>query len=189
MILSDFSILEEIQKTNLVIDPFQKKFLQPSSYDVALDSSFRIFQNHKISYVDVKKKEKITEIVKIRKRGSFIIHPGEFVLGNTIERFKIPAYLAAKLEGRSSLGRLGLIIHATSGYVDPGFWGQLTFEISNISSLPIKLYAGMRIAQICFFRMTTSVKRPYGQAGNKYQGQLGPTESKIFEEFKSHQTE
>lgn len=183
MILSDLSILGETKNKHLIIDPFNRKYLQPSSYDVALASSFRVFQNHKVTYVDVKKKEDVSELIDIGKRGSFIIHPREFILGNTIEKFALPNYLAGKLEGRSSLGRLGLIIHATAGYVDPGFQGQLTFEISNISNLPIKIYAGMRIAQICFFQMTTPVKRPYGQADNKYQGQKGPTESRIFEEF------
>ncbi len=184
MILSDATIKQEIKKGNLSINPFDEKLLQPSSYDVALASQFRLFQNHKISFVDVRKKQDITDIIDVGKTGELMIHPGQFVLGNTMEHFVIPKYLAAKLEGRSSLGRLGLIIHATAGYVDPGFSGQLTFEISNISNLPIKIYANMRIAQICFFKMTTDVLHPYGQVGNKYQGQEGPTASKIWEEFK-----
>lgn len=183
MILSDATIRKEIENKNLIIDPFDEEFLQPSSYDVCLASQIRIFQNHKVSFIDVHKKQKITELVDIVQDGELMIHPRQFVLGNTLEHFSLPKFLAAKLEGRSSLGRLGLIIHATAGYVDPGFSGQLTFEISNISNLPIKLYAGMRIAQICFFRMTSDVLRPYGKANNKYQGQMGPTASRIWEEF------
>jgi dCTP deaminase len=184
MILSDASIREEIKKGNLIIDPFDEQFLQPSSYDVMLAPQFRTFQNHKISFVDVRKRRDITDLVDVGEDGEFMIHPGQFVLGNTVERFSIPKHLAGKLEGRSSLGRLGLIIHATAGYVDPGFSGQLTFEISNISGLPIKLYSGMRVAQICFFRMTGDVLRPYGKAGNKYQGQTGPTASRVWKDFK-----
>lgn len=185
MILSDAAILEELKKGNLIIEPFDEKYLQPSSYDIMIAPQFRVFRDHELSLIDVRKEQDATRLIDVGKNGEFIIHPRQFVLGSTVEHFSFPDYLAGKLEGRSSLGRLGLIIHATSGYIDPGFSGQLTFEISNISTVPIKLYGGMRIAQICFFKMYSKVLRPYGEAGNKYQGQRGPTASRIWEDFRA----
>ncbi len=186
MILSDGDILKAIKKRQLLIKPFILFRLQPSSYDLCLYPEVLVFDNHKLSVIDIKKKVEVTRTVKIDAQNGFILHPGEFILGSTAETFKIPGDLAAKLEGKSSLGRIGLIIHATAGYVDPGFQGQLTFEISNISKLPIKLYPGMKIAQICFFKMSSSVLIPYGseKLGSKYGGQKGPTASKIHLDFK-----
>lgn len=186
MILSDRDIKKAIVEKNLTIDPFDPARVQPSSYDLRLDNSVLVFDNHLLDVVDVREKVDVSRLVKIDKKKGFILHPGEFILGNTQEEFKIPANLAAKLEGRSSLGRIGLIIHATAGYVDPGFSGQLTFEISNISRLPIRIYPGMRIAQICFFQMSSPAEVPYGSRslGSKYKGQMGPTGSRIYKDFK-----
>jgi len=186
MILSDRDIKKAIEEKRLVIDPFDPERVQPSSYDLLLDDSLLVFDNHLLEVVDVRKKVDASRLVKIDKKKGFILHPGEFILGNTEEEFTIPNDLAAKLEGRSSLGRIGLVIHATAGYVDPGFSGQLTFEISNISRLPIKIHRRMRIAQICFFQMSSPVEVPYGskKLGSKYKGQMGPTVSKIYQDFK-----
>jgi len=183
MVLSDKDIVEWRENKELGIDPFDKDCVQPSTYDVHLSSEFRVFSGHKTEVIDLKKKRSMTELVRVKKGGKFVIHPSEFVLGSTLERFKIPTNLAAKLEGKSSLGRLGLVIHATAGYIDPGFKGYITFEISNLNRVPIVLYAGMKIGQICFLKMSSRVNRPYGKAGNKYQGQKGPTESKAWKDF------
>ncbi len=185
MILSDRDIIKRVRQGTLVIDPFREEHVQPSTVDLQLESKVRIFNNFELGVIDLRQKDDPTKEVKIGKKG-FIIHPNEFLLGSTVERFKIPLDLAAKIEGRSSLGRLGLIIHATAGYVDPGFSGDITFEISNISRTPIKIYAGMRIAQICFFQMSSPVEHPYGskKLGSKYQGQKGPTSSRAWKDFK-----
>ena len=184
MILSDWDILQRLEKGEIKIEPFDSSCLQPSTVDLHLSEEVRVFDNWQIGVVDVKEKTDPSRLVRIPK-GGFIVHPGEFLLGATVEKITLPSDIAAKLEGRSSLGRLGLIVHATSGYVDPGFSGWLTFELSNISRLPIKVYAGMKIAQICFFQMTNKVLHPYGSKnlGSKYQGQKGPTSSKIWREF------
>jgi len=189
MILSDKDIRQAIAKRHLVIKPFDEHCVQPSSYDLHLEKEVRVFDSHRTGIVDVKKEIDCSRLVKIDPQEGFILHPGEFILGATTEFFKIPADLAAKLEGKSSLGRLGLIIHATAGYVDPGFSGYLTFEISNISRLPLRIYPGMKIAQICFFRMSSPVETPYGskKLGSKYKGQKGPTASKVYLEFKDEQ--
>ncbi|MBU4431564.1 dCTP deaminase [Patescibacteria group bacterium] len=183
MILSDRDIKKWL-KRGLVIKPFKKLFLQPSTYDLKLDGEVRVFDNYKTGFIDTKKKVDLTRIVKLNGDG-FMIHPGDFKLGSTQEYFEIPSLLCAKLEGRSSLGRLGLVIHATAGYVDPGFKGWLTFEIGNLSRLPIKIYKGMRIAQICFLKMSSEPERLYGDSliGNKYQGQKGPTASKYWRDY------
>lgn len=185
MILSDRDILKRIEKGEIVIEPFERKNLQPSTVDLHLFDEIRVFNSFKTGVIDLKEKVEASQVVKIGEDG-LVIHPGEFFLGSTEERIVLPNDIAAKLEGRSSLGRLGLIIHATAGYVDPGFSGWLTFEISNLSRLPIKIYAGMRIAQICFFQMSSEVLNPYGSKslGSKYQGQKGPTASKIWMDFK-----
>jgi len=184
MILSDKDILEKIQEGDLKIEPFDPSCVQPSTVDLHLSPEVRVFNNWEIGVVDLKQKNDSSRSVRIEPQG-FIIHPGEFLLGATTEKISLPDDIAAKLEGRSSLGRLGLIIHATAGYVDPGFSGWLTFEISNISRLPIRAYPEMKIAQICFFRMSTKVLRPYGSKGlkSKYQGQKGPTPSKFWMDF------
>src|SRR5207249_9091798 len=150
---------------------------------VRVDRYFRVFRNSRYPYIDVKaEQEELTELVEAGDE-SFILHPGEFVLGSTLERVVLPDDLVARLEGKSSLGRLGLLIHSTAGYVDPGWNGYLTLELSNVANLPITLYPGMRIGQISFFRLTSPAEAPYGKAGNKYQGQRGPTPSRFFEDF------
>lgn len=184
MILSDTSIREEVEAGRIKIDPFDEACIQPSSIDLHVDGSFRVFNNARYPYIDVKKdQEDLTEMVRVDGDDPFILHPGEFVLGSTTERVSLPDDLVARLEGKSSLGRLGLLIHSTAGYVDPGWDGYLTLELSNVANLPITIYPGMKIGQISFFRLTTPAAVPYGSAGNKYQGQRGPTPSRFFEEF------
>ncbi len=184
MILSDRTIREEIAAGHIEIDPFDESCVQPSSVDLHVDSDFRVFHNARHPYIDVKQDmPDLTEVASIKEGDAFMLHPGEFVLGSTLERVRLPNNLVARLEGKSSLGRLGLLIHSTAGYVDPGWDGYLTLELSNVANLPITIYPGMKIGQISFFRLTTEAEVPYGSAGNKYQGQRGPTASKFFEEF------
>src|SRR6185436_9292040 len=169
----------------IVIDPVDDGDIQPSSVDLHLDRYFRVFRNHTMRVIDVKEdQEELTELVEIDQDDSFILHPGEFVLGSTSERVALPVDLVARLEGKSSLGRLGLLIHSTAGFVD----AHLTLELSNVANLPITLYPGMKIGQISFLRMTTPADVPYGSAavGSKYQGQRGPTPSRYFENFRPH---
>jgi dCTP deaminase len=187
MILSDRTIREEIEAGRIVIDPLDLGCIQPSSVDLHIDRYFRVFRNHTLSHIDVKQNlEDLTELVEIAADGeAFILHPGEFVLGSTLERVALPTDLVARLEGKSSLGRLGLLIHSTAGFVDAGWDGQLTLELSNVANLPITLYPGMKIGQISFMRMTTPADVPYGSAavGSKYQGQVGPRPSRYWENF------
>ena len=184
MILSDRSIREEIAAGRIVVDPFDDACVQPSSIDLHVDRQFRVFQNSRYPFIDVMKEQPdLTELVEVKKGEPFILHPGEFVLGSTLERVALPDDLVARLEGKSSLGRLGLMIHSTAGYVDPGWDGYLTLELSNVANLSITIYPGMKIGQISFFRLTTAADTPYGAAGSKYQGQRGPTASKFFQEF------
>jgi dCTP deaminase len=186
MILSDVDIRKEIESGRIVIDPFDPASIQPSSVDLHVDNRFRVFANSRYPYIDVKKEMPgLTEVVEVAEPDPFILHPGEFVLGSTLERVAIPDDMVARLEGKSSLGRLGLLIHSTAGYVDPGWDGYLTLELSNVANLPITIYPGMKIGQISFFRLTTPAERPYGstETRSKYQGQRGPTASRFFEEF------
>ncbi|HEX9693911.1 MAG TPA: dCTP deaminase [Actinomycetota bacterium] len=186
MILSDVDIRKEIESGRIVIDPFDPDSIQPSSVDLHVDDRFRVFANSRYPYIDVKKEMPgLTEVVEVADPDPFILHPGEFVLGSTLERVAIPDDMVARLEGKSSLGRLGLLIHSTAGYVDPGWDGYLTLELSNVANLPITIYPGMKIGQISFFRLTTPAERPYGstETRSKYQGQRGPTASRFFEEF------
>ncbi len=183
MILSDRTIREEIDSGRIVIDPFDPASVQPSSVDLHVDTEFRVFRNNRYPFIDVKQQQDLTELVDVKPDEPFILHPGEFVLGSTSERVGLPDDLVARLEGKSSLGRLGLLIHSTAGYVDPGWDGYLTLELSNVANLPITIYPGMKIGQISFFRLTTAADAPYGRAGNKYQGQRGPTASRFHEEF------
>jgi dCTP deaminase len=183
MILSDITIREEIDAGRVVIDPFDPACIQPSSVDLHVDAEFRVFRNNRYPFIDVKQQQDLTELVEVKPEEAFILHPGEFVLGSTLERVALPDDLVARLEGKSSLGRLGLLIHSTAGYVDPGWDGFLTLELSNVANLPITIYPGMKIGQISFFRLTTPAAMPYGSAGNKYQGQRGPTASRFFEEY------
>jgi dCTP deaminase len=186
MILSDRTITEEVKAGRIVIDPFDEACVQPSSVDLHVDSQFRVFANSRYPFIDVRAEmPDLTEVVEMKPDEPFILHPGEFVLGSTLERVALPDDLVARLEGKSSLGRLGLLIHSTAGYVDPGWDGYLTLELSNVANLPITIYPGMKIGQISFFRLTTPAEVPYGAAGtrSKYQGQRGPTASRFFEEF------
>jgi dCTP deaminase len=186
MILSDADIRTQIADGRIEIDPFDESCVQPSSVDLHVDAQFRVFANSRYPYIDVRTPmPDLTELVEVGDDEPFILHPGEFVLGSTRERVRLPDDLVARLEGKSSLGRLGLLIHSTAGYVDPGWDGYLTLELSNVANLPITIYPGMKIGQISFFRLSTPADVPYGSAGtrSKYQGQRGPTASRFFEEF------
>jgi dCTP deaminase len=186
MVLSDRTIKDEIASGRIVLDPFDEGLVQPSSVDVRVDRQFRVFHNARRPYIDVRKPtEDLTELVTIDGDEPFILHPGEFVLGQTLERVRLPDDLVARLEGKSSLGRLGLLIHSTAGFVDPGFEGNLTLELSNVANLPITIYHGMPIGQISFMRMDAPVERAYGsgEAGSKYQGQAEPTPSRFYLNF------
>lgn len=187
MILSDRSLREELASGRIVIDPLNEANIQPSSIDLTLDRYFRVFLNHSYRVIDVKEdQEDLTELVEIKEDDAFILHPGEFVLGSTAERVTVPDDLVARLEGKSSLGRLGLLIHSTAGFVDAGFEGHVTLELSNVANLPITLYPDMKIGQISFLKMTTAADKPYGShgMGSKYQGQRGPTPSRYWENFR-----
>jgi dCTP deaminase len=185
-VLSDRDIRAAITAGEVRIDPYDARDLQPSSVDLHLDRSFRVFRNNRYAYIDVRSPQPdLTELLRVDDDEPFILHPGEFVLGQTVEWVELPNDLVARLEGKSSLGRLGLLIHSTAGYVDPGWRGNLTLELSNVANLPIALYFGMRIGQISFFRMSSPVDRPYGSAelGSKYQGQSEPTASAFHRDF------
>ena len=187
MILSDRDIKAAIRDGRIGIDPFKDEDIQPSSVDVHVDRYFRVFANHKYPLIDVKQPlEDLTEMFETTGDDPFILHPGEFVLGSTLEYVRLPNDLVARLEGKSSLGRLGLLIHSTAGFVDAGFEGHLTLELSNVANLPITIYPEMKIGQLGFFRLTSEAENPYGsrKVGSKYQGQRGPTASRYFENFK-----
>jgi len=187
VILSDRSIREQVAAGRIVIEPFDDVLVQPSSVDVRLDRLFRVFRNHTAGVIDVKQDlSGLTELVEIPPDGVFMLHPGEFVLGSTMERLALPDDLVARIEGKSSLGRLGLLIHSTAGFVDSGFEGNLTLELSNVANLPITVYHGMPIGQVSFMRMDAPVERPYGsdETGSKYQGQAEPTPSRFHLNFK-----
>ncbi|MEO8510277.1 MAG: dCTP deaminase [Chloroflexota bacterium] len=186
MILSDRDIRAEIESGRIVIDPYTPEAVQPSSVDLHLDRRFRVFRNTRYPYIDVRVDQPdLTELVEISGDVPFILHPGEFVLGSTLERVELPNDLVARLEGKSSLGRLGLLIHSTAGYVDPGWEGNLTLELSNVANLPITLYDGMKIGQISFQRLSSPVEIGYGDAriGSKYRGQRDPTASLYHRDF------
>lgn len=186
MILSDRDIRAEIDAGRIVIDPFTPEAVQPSSVDLHLASRFRVFRNNRYPYIDVRADQPdLTELVEVAGDEPFILHPGEFVLGSTLERVTLPDDLVARLEGKSSLGRLGLLIHSTAGYVDPGWEGNLTLELSNVASLPITLYHGMRIGQISFQRLSSAVEVAYGdeRIGSRYRGQTDPTASRYHRDF------
>lgn len=187
MILSDHSIREALQSGSIIIDPLGEGAVQPSSVDLRLDRSFRVFRNHTLGHIDVKRDlSDLTTLLEADEDDPFILHPGEFVLGCTLEWVGVPPDLVARLEGKSSLGRLGLLIHSTAGFVDPGFQGQLTLELFNVAKLPITLYPGMRIGQLSFQRMTTAADEPYGSGslGSKYHRQRGPVPSRYWESFR-----
>lgn len=185
-VLSDRTIKEQLASGRLGIDPIDGEAIQPASVDLRLDRSFRVFRSTARPFVDVREPvDDLTELVEIRDGEPFVIQPASFCLGSTIETVTLPDDIVARVDGKSSLGRLGLLVHATAGYVDPGWTGRLTLELSNQSQMPIALYYGMRIAQVSFLQLTTPVDRPYGspELGSKYQGQTGPTASRISREF------
>ncbi|MGH8957346.1 MAG: dCTP deaminase, partial [Acidimicrobiia bacterium] len=185
---SDVDLERLIASGRLVIDPVGPNAIQPSSVDLRVGNQFRVFNNSRYPYIDVRQPmEDLTELVTTEGDEPFILHPGEFVLGTTIERVQLPDDLVGRLEGKSSLGRLGLLIHSTAGFVDAGYRGYLTLELSNVANLPITLYPGMKIGQISFFRLSTAARSPYGTTGlqSKYLYQFGPTPSRYWENFES----
>ena len=186
MVLSDRTIARLLAEGRIEIDPYDESLLQPSSVDVRVDRLFRVFHNNRYPYIDVKERqEELTELVEVDDETPFVLHPGEFVLGSTLERIKLPDDLVARLEGKSSLGRLGLLIHSTAGFIDPGWDGHVTLELSNVANLPITIYYGMKIGQLSFVQLTEPAERPYGadELGSKYQGQQGPTPSRYWQNF------
>ena len=185
-LLSDRDIRSELESGRLVCAPLAESAIQPASIDVRLGNQFRVFINHRHAYIDVREPQAdLTELEVIQSDEPFVLHPSEFVLASTVELVKIPNYLVARVEGKSSLGRLGLLVHATAGFVDPGFEGRLTLELSNVSSLPIRLYANMKIGQLSFQNLTSPAEHPYGHAalGSRYQGQDLPTASRMYRDF------
>ncbi|MFD6141880.1 dCTP deaminase [Promicromonospora sp. CA-289599] len=190
MLLSDRDIRAELEADRVVLDPYDPSMLQPSSIDVRLDKYFRLFDNHKYPFIDpATDQPELTRLVEADNDEAFVLHPGEFVLGSTYEAVTLPDDVAARLEGKSSLGRLGLLTHSTAGFIDPGFSGHVTLELSNVATLPIKLWPGMKIGQMCFFRLSSASEHPYGSDlyGSRYQGQRGPTASRSSQNF--HRTE
>ncbi|EKA60976.1 dCTP deaminase [Janibacter hoylei] len=186
MLLSDRDIRAEIDAGRVVLDPWDPTMVQPSSVDVRLDKFFRLFDNHKYPVIDpAADQPDLTRLIEVESDEGFVLHPGEFVLGSTLETVSLADDLAARVEGKSSLGRLGLLTHATAGFVDPGFSGHVTLELSNVATLPIRLWPGMKIGQLCFFRLSSPAEHPYGSAayGSHYQGQRGPTASRSFANF------
>jgi dCTP deaminase len=186
MLLSDRDIRAEIESGRVQLDPLDLGMIQPSSIDVRLDKFFRLFDNHKYPFIDpAEEQPDLTLGVEVDLGEPFILHPGEFVLGSTFELVTLPDDIAARLEGKSSLGRLGLLTHSTAGFVDPGFSGHVTLELSNVATLPIKLWPGMKIGQLCFFRLSSPSEHPYGsdKYGSRYQGQRGPTASRSWKNF------
>jgi len=185
-VLSDRDIRAAITSGEVRIDPYDPRDLQPSSVDLHLDRSFRVFRNNRYAFIDVRAPQPdLTELLRIDDDEPFILHPGEFVLGQTVEWVELPTDLVARLEGKSSLGRLGLLIHSTAGFIDPGWDGHVTLELSNVANLPITIYPGMKIGQISFMQMTEPAATPYGASsiGSKYKGQKGPTPSRYFKNF------
>ncbi|WP_326635309.1 dCTP deaminase [Streptosporangium sp. NBC_01755] len=186
MLLSDRDIVAEIETGRVRIDPFQPEMIQPSSVDVRLDRYFRVFENHRYPHIDpAVEQPDLTRTVEPEKDEPFILHPGEFVLASTYEVVTLPDDIASRLEGKSSLGRLGLLTHSTAGFIDPGFSGHVTLELSNVATLPIKLWPGMKIGQLCMFKLSSPAEYPYGSAkyGSRYQGQRGPTPSRSYLNF------
>jgi dCTP deaminase len=184
-VLSDRSIRQEIESGRLVIEPWDERYLQPASVDLRLGREFRVFRNYRLPYIDPKSEmDNLTDLEVIDDEHPFILHPGEFALAVTVERVEIPDDLVGRLDGKSSLGRLGLIVHSTAGFVDPGFKGRLTLELTNIINLPVALYYNMPVSQISFVRLTTPSEHPYGKEGSKYQGQDGPEASRYYLNFR-----
>lgn len=186
MLLSDRDIRAEISAGRIGLDPLDLGMVQPSSIDVRIDRYFRLFDNHKYPVIDpAVDQSELTRLISVAPDEAFVLHPGEFVLGSTYEQVTLPDDIAARLEGKSSLGRLGLLTHSTAGFIDPGFTGHVTLELSNMATLPIKLWPGMKIGQLCFFRLSSAAEHPYGSAGysSRYLGQRGPTASRSHLNF------
>lgn len=190
MLLSDRDIRAEVKADRVRVEPFDEGMIQPSSVDVRLDKFFRVFENHKYSVIDPSiEQNELTREVEVGPTEFFILHPGEFVLASTYEVITLPDDIAGRLEGKSSLGRLGLLTHSTAGFIDPGFSGHITLELSNVANLPVKLFPGMKIGQLCLIRLSSPAEHPYGSAlyGSRYQGQRGPTPSRSWMNF--HQSD
>jgi dCTP deaminase len=190
VLLSDGDLTKELANGRLVLDPWHPAMLQPSSIDVRLDRYFRVFNNHLYTHIDpAVQQDELTLSVEVDDGEAFVLHPGEFVLASTLEVITLGEQLAGRLEGKSSLGRLGLLTHSTAGFIDPGFSGHVTLELSNLATLPIKLWPGMKIGQLCMFRLSSPAEFPYGsdRYGSRYQGQRGPTASRSFLNF--HRTQ
>jgi dCTP deaminase len=189
VLLSDRDIRTEITAGRVAVEPFAESMVQPSSVDVRLDRFFRVFENHKYSVIDPSiEQSELTREVVVEPNEHFILHPGEFVLASTYEIITLPDDIAGRLEGKSSLGRLGLLTHSTAGFIDPGFSGHITLELSNVANLPVKLFPGMKIGQLCLIKLSSPAEHPYGSAvyASRYQGQRGPTASRSWINF--HQT-
>jgi dCTP deaminase len=190
VLLSDRELRKEVESGRLLLDPFDGEMVQPSSIDVRLDRFFRVFNNTRYTHIDPRQQQDdLTSLVETAADEPFVLHPGEFVLGSTFEKVTLPDDLAGRLEGKSSLGRLGLLTHSTAGFIDPGFSGHITLELSNVANLPITLWPGMKIGQLCLFQLSSAAEFPYGsaQAGSRYQGQRGPTPSRAYLNF--HRTD
>jgi dCTP deaminase len=190
VLLSDRDLRAELQAGRVGLDPYDEGMIQPSSVDVRLDRYFRVFENHLYPHIDpAEEQADLTRLVETGPNEAFILHPGEFALASTYEVITLPDDIAGRLEGKSSLGRLGLLTHSTAGFIDPGFSGHVTLELSNVATLPIKLWPGMKIGQLCLFRLSSPAEHPYGSAvyGSRYQGQRGPTPSRSFANF--HRTQ
>lgn len=186
VLLSDRDILAQVDAGRIRIDPWDPEFVQPSSLDVRLDRFIRMFDNHRYPVIDpAAEQQDLTRLIDVGSEEPFVLHPGEFVLGATYEQVTLPDDIAARLEGKSSLGRLGLLTHSTAGFIDPGFTGHITLELSNTATMPIKLYPGMKVGQLCFFRLSSPAQAPYGSGahGSRYQGQRGPTASRSWMNF------
>ena len=186
MLLSDRDIKAELESGRIGLTPSEAEMVQPSSVDVRLDRYFRLFDNHKYAVIDpAEEQPELTRLIEVDPAEGFILHPGEFVLGSTYEKVSLPDDIAARLEGKSSLGRLGLLTHSTAGFIDPGFEGHVTLELSNVATLPIRLWPGMKIGQLCFFKLSSPAERPYGSGAtySRYLGQRGPTASRSFQNF------
>lgn len=191
MLLSDRDIKTELDTGRIGLEPYEPEMIQPSSIDVRLDRYFRLFDNHKYPFIDpAEDQPELTRLIEAKPDEPFILHPGEFVLGSILELVTLPDDVAARVEGKSSLGRLGLLTHATAGFVDPGFSGHVTLELSNVATLPIKLWPGMKIGQLCIFRLSSASEHPYGSAvyGSRYQGQRGPTPSRSYKNWRTWPT-
>ena len=190
MLLSDRDILSEVHSGNILLDPWDPGMVQPSSVDVRLDKYFRVFENHRYTSIDPSiEQPELTRMIEVGPDEPFVLHPGEFVLASTYEQVTLGPAIAARLEGKSSLGRLGLLTHSTAGFIDPGFTGHVTLELSNMANLPVTLWSGMKIGQLCFVQLSSPAENPYGSEkyGSRYQGQRGPTDSRSYLNF--HRTQ